>query len=204
MCARLGFFIDKITNSIEQVTTGMVFRTDIIPVAGEEIKRVHKKDGWSFNWKSEYKNLAHQLYKLVLEGGTEIRGLISLEPKTEQLYIEMHLIESAPHNQGGRKQFAGVAANMVAFACKMSFDSGFDGFVAFTAKTKLVNHYIETLGAQLIYGYNRMGIDQVPTRDRQNKVRGSGSGCIFRWCWKYNKCFGILWLYNNAGSRNIW
>jgi hypothetical protein len=158
MHARLGFFIDKITNSIEQQGTGTVFSTDIIPVTSKEIKKVHKKDGWSFNWKSEYKNLSHQLYKLVLEGGTEIQGLISLEVKTDQLYIEMHLIESAPHNQGERKQFAGVAANMVAFACKMSFECGFDGFVAFTAKTKLVNHYIETLGARVIYGHSRMGI----------------------------------------------
>jgi hypothetical protein len=158
MRARPGFFIDKITNSIEEVGTGISFKTDMILVAGEELKEVRIKDGWSFNWKSEYKNQTHQLYKLVLDGEAKIQGLISLEPKTDQLYIEMHLIESAPHNRTGRKQFAGVAANMVAFACKMSFEYGFDGFVAFTAKTRLISHYIETLGARVIYGDNRMGI----------------------------------------------
>jgi hypothetical protein len=28
---------------------------------------------------------------------------------------------------------------------------GFDGFVAFTAKTSLVDHYVKILGAQVIY-----------------------------------------------------
>jgi hypothetical protein len=73
-------------------------------------------------------------------------------------YIEMHLIETAPHNKGINREFSGVAGNLVAFACKTSFDLGFEGFVAFTAKTKLIDHYAETLGAQLIYGHERMGI----------------------------------------------
>jgi len=84
--------------------------------------------------------------------------LISLEPVTDQLYIEMHLIENAPHNLGATKKFAGVAANLVAFASKMSFDLGFEGFVAFTAKTDLIDHYSETLGAQSIYSSERMAI----------------------------------------------
>jgi hypothetical protein len=47
---------------------------------------------------------------------------------------------------------------MVAFVCKRSFELGFEGFVAFTAKTSLVPHYIESLGAQVIYNKNLMGI----------------------------------------------
>ena len=35
----------------------------------------------------------------------------------------------------------------MAFACKVSFQKGYDGFVAFTAKTNLIKHYEETLGA---------------------------------------------------------
>jgi hypothetical protein len=40
-----------------------------------------------------------------------------------------------------------VAGNLVAFACRLSFQRGFDGFVAFDAKTKLIVHYEKTLGA---------------------------------------------------------
>ena len=47
---------------------------------------------------------------------------------------------------------------MVAFACNLSFELGFEGYVAFTAKTKLVQHYHETLGAELLCGHDRMAI----------------------------------------------
>ena len=40
-----------------------------------------------------------------------------------------------------------MPGNLVAYACKLSFQIGFEGFVAFTAKSNLVKHYEETLGA---------------------------------------------------------
>lgn len=69
----------------------------------------------------------------------------------------MHLVENVPHNLGKHKKFSGVAGNLVAFACKQSFETGFEGFVAFTAKSKLVQHYMDTLGAQVIYGNEKNG-----------------------------------------------
>ena len=95
---------------------------------------------------------------MVLAGKEDIQGLISLEPQANQLFIEMHLIESAPHNYGSRTKYLGVPANLVAFACKMSFEIGFDGFVAFKAKTKLKGHYAETLGAQDLGLDDRMAV----------------------------------------------
>jgi hypothetical protein len=116
------------------------------------------KDGWFFNWKKEFKERNRWVYKLVLAGDTKIQGLISLEPISHQQFIELHLIESAPHNHPKHKQFEGVGGNLVAFACKMSFELGFDGFVAFNAKTSLVQHYVDSLGAQVLNKYSRMGI----------------------------------------------
>jgi hypothetical protein len=150
------FYIDKITNSIEEVATGKSFDTAILPVTSGEIKKVLKKEGGFFNWRAAYQQKRHQVYKLVLKEDHFIQGLISIE--VMENYIEMHLLENAPHNYGPRKQYAGVAGNLVAFACKTGFELGFDGNVAFTAKTTLVEHYIETLGARLIYGRERMGI----------------------------------------------
>lgn len=154
----LKFLIDKITNSIESSSTGDSFDTNIELILANEIKTVHKKDGWFFNWKKEFKESERQIYKLSLANNQVIQGLISLQPVADQQFVEMHLLESAPHNYGTKKEFLGVAGNLVAFACKTSIELGFDGFVAFTAKTKLVDHYIETLGAQLIYGQERMAI----------------------------------------------
>jgi hypothetical protein len=156
MIQKHGFVIDKITNSIEQRKSGKSFDTDILAVTSEEVKTVLKKNGWVFNWKMEHKQQGHELYKLVVKGKESIEGLVSLEIMDS--YIEMHLIETAPHNKGDNREFLGVAGNLVAFVCKMSFDLGFEGCVAFMAKTKLIGHYSETLGAKVIYGHERMGI----------------------------------------------
>lgn len=43
--------------------------------------------------------------------------------------------------------YAGVAVNLVAFACKLSFQRGNEGNVSFISKTQLINHYKKTLGA---------------------------------------------------------
>ncbi|GAB6012727.1 hypothetical protein [Viscerimonas tarda] len=64
----------------------------------------------------------------------------------------MNLLENAPFNIGETKLYEGVAGNLVAYACKISFQHGFEGYVSFTAKTKLVKHYQETLDAQLYSG----------------------------------------------------
>ena len=67
----------------------------------------------------------------------------------------MNLVESAPFNIGKNKLYEGVAGNLVAYACKVSFQKGFEGFVAFDAKTKLIQHYEKTLGAYR-FGGQRM------------------------------------------------
>lgn len=60
----------------------------------------------------------------------------------------MHLIESAPFNLGEEKLYIGVPGNLVAFACRLSFHRGFEGYVSFMAKTQLIKHYETTLGAK--------------------------------------------------------
>jgi hypothetical protein len=146
---RIEFHIDKITNSIEDAITGKSYETDIIRITTEDLKLIRKKNGWRFNWNIELNNSERQVYKLLINNDPMIQGLLSLQPVEN--YVEMHLIETAPHNYGKLKKYIGVAGNLVAFACKMSFDLGFEGFVAFRAKTQLIQHYIDTLGAELIY-----------------------------------------------------
>ncbi len=59
----------------------------------------------------------------------------------------MHLIESAKFNKGKNKVYLGIPGNLVAFACKVSVDKGYDGFLAFDAKTALIKHYKQSLHA---------------------------------------------------------
>lgn len=59
----------------------------------------------------------------------------------------MDLLENASFNLGKNKLYEGVAGNLVAYACKISFQKGFDGYVSFTAKTNLIEHYQKSLKA---------------------------------------------------------
>ena len=43
--------------------------------------------------------------------------------------------------------YSGVPGNLVAFACKVSFQRGHQGNVSFISKTQLIEHYENTLGA---------------------------------------------------------
>lgn len=145
---------------IEEKITGKTYKTNVLKVTLTEIKKIHKKDGWNFNWLEEFKKEGHEVYKLVIRGETKIQGLISFEVIHTEGYntIEMHLIENAPCNFGNQKLFEDVACNLVAFACKQSFEHGFQGIVSFTAKTQLIKYYSKKLGAQVIFGRNRMAI----------------------------------------------
>lgn len=152
--------IDKLTNSIENVITGDSFPTDVIPVIRQDLKSITKKNGWNFDGESELLKPDRDVYKLTITNNTSIvQGLISLSIRTDNVYI--HLIENAPFNIGKNKVYAGVAANLVAYACKLSFQNRTDGFVSFRAKTILIDHYVEKLGAKH-FGGNLIVIDTVP------------------------------------------
>ena len=141
----LDIEIDKLTNSIENRTNGNVFDTEVLQLSVKDKRQIIKKD-WRFNWHSELSNENRKIYKLVICSDISIiQGLLSLELKTDHIYL--HLIESASFNCGKDKLHLGVPGNLVAFACKTSFVCGFDGYVAFDAKTALIRHYQETLYA---------------------------------------------------------
>lgn len=143
--------IDKLTNSIENVRTGDSFQTNVSLIEKEDLKAVTKKNGWLFNWTKEYKQPDRDVYKLTIVGNPAIiQGLISITERADHIY--MHLIESAPFNLGQNKVYLGVPGNLVAFICRVSFHRGFDGYVSFTAKTQLIEHYQNTLGAIKVGG----------------------------------------------------
>jgi hypothetical protein len=62
----LGFIIDKLTNSIENVVTGDSFVTDISLVTLAELKTIIRKNNWQFDWKLEFKQPQRDIYKLTI------------------------------------------------------------------------------------------------------------------------------------------
>ena len=142
----LDFIVDKLTNSIHNTISGDSFATEVSRLTKADLKQVTKKNGWNFKWKQELDNNSREVYKLtIVNNPTIVQGLLSFSIKPDHIYME--LVESAPFNLGRNKLYEGVPGNLVAFACKVSFQQGFEGFLSFTAKTKLIKHYENTLGA---------------------------------------------------------
>ena len=159
--------IDELTNSIKNVVTGDSFPTDITRITKSDLKNITKKAGWLFDWKLELKHPERDVYKLtIVNNQSIIQGLISLEVKSDHVF--MHLVESASYNKGKSKIYSGVPGNLVAFACKLSFQRGHEGNVAFISKTQLIDHYIETLGA-VHFGGRVMMIDTYAALELINK-----------------------------------
>ncbi|MFA6403293.1 MAG: hypothetical protein WCX31_16965 [Salinivirgaceae bacterium] len=143
--------IDELTNSIKNVVSGDSFQTEVSIITKADLKTITKKNDWLFNWKFELKQPERDIYKLtIVNNRSIIQGLISIQIKFDHVY--MHLVESAPFNKGKSKIYSGVPGNLVAFACKLSFQRGHEGNVAFISKTQLIEHYEESLGAVHVGG----------------------------------------------------
>jgi hypothetical protein len=141
----LDIWIDKLTNSIENSISGEIFTTSVDLVTIPELSEL-KSNSWNFDWLSENENNDRLIYKLTtIEDAATIQGLISL--KIEEDHVFVSLIENAPFNIGKEKLYKGVPANLFAYACKLSWDLGNEGAIAFVSKTNLIKHYEESLSA---------------------------------------------------------
>ena len=128
----IGIEIDKLTNSIVNTISGDSFPTDVHPISKSDLKNVSKKNGWVFDWAAEAKLKDRHVFKLTIRNNPDIiQGLVSISDFDDHYYL--HLIESAPYNLGRNKLYEGVPGNLFAFACKTSWDNGYQGFVSFTS-----------------------------------------------------------------------
>jgi hypothetical protein len=154
--ALFGLKIDKLTHSIENVITGDSFKTEVLELRPADIRKLKKVD-WLFDWKAESKNESTTVYKLViLDNPNIIQCLISLQDRGDHIF--MPLIKRIKFNRGAKKVYLGVPGNLVAFACKLSFEKGYGGYVSFESKSKLKEHYKKTLGAHQLFG-NYMALE---------------------------------------------
>ena len=148
----LDIEIDKLTNSIENVVTGETFATTVTPASATDLKATTKKNGWLFNWRAEAQQPARQVLKLTaVDNPRLVHGLVSLEVRSD--HVRLHLVESASFNKGKAKTYVGVPGNLFAYACKLAFETGHEGNVAFVAKTQLIAHYTASLGAVHVGGH---------------------------------------------------
>ena len=112
----------------------------------KDIKILKGNKKWLFDWINEFNTKGRLIYKLTLEDNKNIiQGLISISIQADHVFMD--LLETAHFNRNKQKMYLGVAGKLVAFACKMSFEYGFEGYISFNAKTSLIKHYELTLGA---------------------------------------------------------
>ena len=123
----------ELLDSVENLTTGDRFRTEVTRLRSEDLKTITKKSGWTFDWKKETKNPEREVFKLTIENNSAIiQGLVSLSIEPDN--VTLHQVESAPFNQGTKKVYAGVPGNLAAFATKVSYQQGNKGSITVTAK----------------------------------------------------------------------
>ena len=123
----------ELLDSVENLTTGDRFRTEVTRLRTEDLKTITKKAGWTFDWKKEAKNPEREVFKLTIENNSQIiQGLVSLSVEPDDIILQQ--IESAPFNRGNKKVYAGVPGNLAAFATKLSYQQGNKGDITVTAK----------------------------------------------------------------------
>jgi hypothetical protein len=150
----ISIHIDRLTNSIVNAVTGDVFDTEVHPLTAKDKPLL--KTGWSFDWLAEMRS--YQTFKLVIVNNPAvIQGLVSLSDKGDHIFV--NVVENAYFNIGKSKVYEGVGGNLFAFACKLSEEKGYEGYITFFAKTKLLAHYEHTLGAVRIGQSTRMIIE---------------------------------------------
>ena len=67
----LDFEVDKLTNSIENILTGEVFKTEVAKITLKE-KRLIKESDWLFDWSLELKSSSKEVYKLSTVNNSKI------------------------------------------------------------------------------------------------------------------------------------
>lgn len=156
----IGVIIDEVTPCLRDnlnntyVDTTYEIIDSISPKAASEMQKYEK---WKFDW-SDQDLRDCLIYALYVESTKATQGLIACrEYKTQgntKGYIEVVLAEANPKNVGIMGKYKGVGAHLFSIASRLSLDLGYDGFVTFVSKTDLVQHYIDELHAELLFGSN--------------------------------------------------
>lgn len=152
----IDIYIDSLTDCLVCNATGEIYDTEYRLVC-KTISKYDalelKSNGWKFDWSVPHKN-GYEVYELLLKDSEEVQGMIALKHVRNQYYTHVDIVEAAPCNVGKEGMYKGVGAHLFAIACKLSWEVGNEGYVQFTAKSDLIEHYKNTLHAQSIDWHN--------------------------------------------------
>lgn len=171
----IDIFIDSLTECLVCTATGETKDTEYRLVSKTITKYdsiLLKESGWKFDWSIPHQN-GYDVYELLLEESDEVQGMIALKHIRDQCYTHVDIVEASPFNVGKNGRYKGVGAHLFAIACKLSWEVGNEGYVQFTAKSDLIEHYQDTLKAQCI-DWHTMYIDSYGAIELINKYFEEG------------------------------
>jgi hypothetical protein len=81
-----GFIIDRLTDSILNTISGDSFQTEISTLKKSDLKNILKKNGWNFDWKTEFNDMKKEVYKLTIVNNPDIiQGLLSVTIESDHI-----------------------------------------------------------------------------------------------------------------------
>ncbi len=144
-----------------EVETGKRIVAKIKKLTNSQVKKLKGSKQFQFDWSSEESN---EVYSITRSDGNELLGLISIIDVPQELRIHINLVESVIINQGRGKKVDGIPGCLIAFACKIAFTRGYDGFVSLVPKTKLIDYYHNK------FGFRHMGTHMVVFLDTSQSI----------------------------------
>lgn len=169
--------IDRLTPCLCRNSDGKTVDTSVEKISPD----AESFSDWEFDWTEPEKD-GYSVFALKADGDDRVQGLISLINDKNDYAVNIGIVEAAPHNnvhnpnnKSGQKEYDGVGGHLFAEAVRQSKNAGYDGFVFFDAKTDLIGHYKEHIGATQIGNSQRMFIDEIAAESLLNKYYG-GNG----------------------------
>jgi hypothetical protein len=136
---------------IVRVATGEEVEVVVEPVKEEELKKLTVKR-YFFRWKEVARQAG--LYKMVLQGDEDIKGVAGFIDYPDEARIEIKLLAASRENvilkrEKGKKEkeYENIAAGLIAYACRMAVAKyGEQACVSLVPKTELKEHYMQQYG----------------------------------------------------------
>jgi hypothetical protein len=114
----------------------------VLPVVEVDYKILTRKNFW-FSWQQE-RHLT--VYKLLIEGGNEILGVMSIDFIDAESRVHVHLLATSRAHVGENKKSSGVAGCLIAYACRQAMVRYAEPCVSLVPKTTLKSYYMKEYG----------------------------------------------------------
>lgn len=126
--------------NIVEVSTGKFYPIEILPLENTDYKLL-SKTRYFFDWKKEKEQ---EIYKLVMEGQNDIKGLVSIERIPSEWRIHIRLLSVSKENKGKEKNFDKITGSLITHVAKIAVaDYGELACISLRPKSSIAQHYID-------------------------------------------------------------